>query len=170
MSAAKAKRSPATVWLVRAAIALTVGVGFGLGAGVFTVRTLEPGRPNSVDSLQVMLDSIAKGRIGTPAPATDNATPEPAAAEPTTAVDSVPVPALVDLEEGAARNAIIDAGLQVGEVRFEASLKPAGTVLASTPAAGAFAARGSAVLLVLSDGRPPTDTLAPSAPVPARLP
>jgi beta-lactam-binding protein with PASTA domain len=47
----------------------------------------------------------------------------------------------------------------VGEVRFEASTKPAGTVLGSVPAGGTRVTRTSAVSLVLSDGRPPTDTL-----------
>lgn len=172
MSAAKSSgRSAARTWLVRGAIALVVGLGFGLGAGVFTVNTLEPGRPNSVDSLQVMLDSIAKGRITPPeaapaAPVEPAVAPEPA---PPANGDSVAVPVLVELEEGAARNAILDAGLQVGEVRFQASTKPAGTVLASTPAGGTMTLRNNAVVLVLSDGRPPTDTLSPFS-VPSSFP
>lgn len=169
MSAArKSGASPARTWLVRGVVALLIGGALGAGAGVFTVNKLEPGRGNGVDSLQVMLDSIAKGRLaadsGVPTPAA------PASSQPDTqaaAVDSVPVPAVVDLEEGAARNAIRDAGLLVGDVSFQASTKPAGTVLASTPAAGTFVARGTPVVLTLSDGRPPTDTF-PSTFSPAR--
>jgi hypothetical protein len=160
-------KSPARTWLIRGVVALLIGGGLGAGAGVFTVNRLEPGRANGVDSLQVMLDSIAKGRIaadsGVKTPAA------PASSQPDTqaaAVDSVPVPAVAELEEGAARNAIRDAGLQVGEVIFQANVKAAGTVLASTPAAGTFVARGSAVSLTLSDGRPPTDTLPAAYPRP----
>lgn len=157
--AAKTGRSPARTWLVRGIIALVLGAALGAGTGVFAVNKLEPGRGNGVDSLQVMLDSIAKGRIaadsGVKTPAA------PAASQPDSealVADSVPVPSVADLEEGAARNAIRDAGLQVGEVIFQANPKPAGTVLASTPAAGSFVALGSAVSLTLSDGRPPSDT------------
>lgn len=151
-------KATARTWLVRGGIALVLGLAIGAGTGVFTVNTLEPGRANGVDSLQVMLDSIS--REGTKADTAPPAAAAPAT-EPvqTTQVDSIPVPSLVELEEGAARNAIRDAGLQVGEVIFQANLKPAGTVLSSTPAVGTFVARGSAVSLTLSDGRPPTDTL-----------
>jgi hypothetical protein len=152
----RAANSAARRWLIRAAVALAVGLGIGMGAGMFAVDTLEPGRPNSVDSLQVMLDSIARGTA--PAPqATAPLAPAPAAnPDPVSPPDErVEVPALVDLEEGAARNAILDAELQVGEIRFQASEKPAGTVLASDPAAGTRVPRTSAITLVLSDGRPP---------------
>jgi beta-lactam-binding protein with PASTA domain len=75
----------------------------------------------------------------------------------TPAGDTVLVPSVIDLEEGTARNAILDAGLQVGEVQFQASAKPAGTVLATSPVSGARVPMLTAVSLVLSDGRPPTD-------------
>jgi hypothetical protein len=154
----KTPRTAARRWLTRFSIALLIGLSLGGGAGVFTVNRLEPGRANSVDSLQVMLDSIARGRIA-PAGAATAATTAPAeapVAAPEPDADSTydaTVPTLVDLE--------------VGEVRFEASTKPAGTVLGSAPAGGTRVTRTSAVSLVLSDGRPPTDTLplavAPSA-------
>lgn len=158
----KAGKNSGRAWLVRGVVALLLGSALGAGAGVFTVNRLEPGRGNGVDSLQVMLDSIAKGRIaadsGVPTQAAPaSSTPDTAAAA--AAVDSVPVPSVADLEEGAARAAIRDAGLQVGEVVFQADAKPAGTVLGSTPAAGTFVARGSAVSLTLSDGRPPADSI-----------
>jgi len=46
-------------WGRRALIALVAGASIGAGAGVFTVNKLEPGRGTGVDSLAVMLDSIA---------------------------------------------------------------------------------------------------------------
>lgn len=158
----KTPRTAARRWLTRFSIALLIGLSLGGGAGVLTVNRLEPGRANSVDSLQVMLDSIARGRIA-PAGAAATAAPDEApVAAPEPDADSTydaTVPILVDLEEGDARTAILNAGLEVGEVRFEASTKPAGTVLGSAPAGGTRVTRTSAVSLVLSDGRPPTDTL-----------
>lgn len=159
--------SPAlSVWGKRALIALVVGLSLGAGAGVFTVNRLEPGRGTGVDSLAVMLDSIAKGRI--PEPTADERAAEQRrrddsarAAQPAeSAPELVTVPSLVDLDEGAARDAILDAGLQVGETQFQASSKPAGTVLATVPAAGQQLPLQGAVTLVLSDGRmAPADTL-----------
>jgi hypothetical protein len=157
MNPAKGGKSTLRTWLIRGGIAVLVGLAIGAGTGVFTVNTLEPGRGNGVDSLQVMLDSISRGiKADSAPPAAEAPATEPVQ---TTQVDSIPVPSLAELEEGAARNAIRDAGLQVGEVIFQANLKPAGTVISSAPAVGTFVARGSAVSLTLSDGRPPTDTL-----------
>ncbi|MFN5600144.1 MAG: PASTA domain-containing protein [Gemmatimonas sp.] len=163
----KVATTPAlATWGKRALIAIVAGVSIGAGAGVFTVHRLEPGRGTGVDSLAAMLDSIAKGRIREPGAAqraaesqrrddsARAATPEEMPAE------RIAVPSLVDLDEGAARNALLDAGLQVGEVQFEASPKPAGTVLATIPAAGQMLPLQGAVTIVLSDGRTaPTDTL-----------
>lgn len=153
-------------WAVRALIALVAGASIGAGAGVFTVNKLEPGRGTGVDSLAVMLDSIARGRV--PAAAGDAEKGESPSKGDEKAADSaatapaelVAVPALTDLEEGAARNALLDAGLQVGEIQFQASPKPAGTVLSSIPVAGSNVAPNTPVTLVLSDGRTsPTDTM-----------
>lgn len=162
--------TPLTRWGVRALVALVLGASLGAGAGVFTVNKLEPGQGTGVDSLAVMLDSIAKGAVpaedtgksktsGGSAAASENAT-SPAA-------ERVPVPSLVNLEEGAARNALLDAGLQVGEIQFQRSPKPAGTVLASRPQAGTAVSPDTPVSLLLSDGRPDgPDSLSFDAPLP----
>jgi len=142
-------------WGTRALIALVLGASLGAGAGVYTVNRLEPGRGTGVDSLAVMLDSIARGRVpadGAKGAAATGDTEEPAAEAPEAAV-LVAVPALADLEEGAARNALVDAGLSVGEIQFQSSSKPAGTVLSSIPVAGSQVKPETPVALVLSDGR-----------------
>ncbi len=163
----RSSRTPTlATWGRRALIAGIAGVSLGAGAGVFTVNRLEPGRGTGVDSLAVMLDSIATGRIPEPTAAeraaeTQRRDDSARAAAPAEAPPALmTVPSLVDLDEGAARNAILDAGLQVGEVQFQTSPKPAGTVLASIPAAGQQLPLQGAVTIVLSDGRTsPTDTL-----------
>lgn len=151
-------------WALRALVAIVIGVAVGGAAGVMTVNTLEPGRADSVDSLAVMLDSLSGNNRAKPAATTDGEqTPAQAAEDPQPNETLVVVPAVVDLEEGAARSAILDAGLQVGEVQFQSSARPAGIVLATYPMPGARATTRSAVTLVLSDGRDPADTLqAPS--------
>lgn len=153
-----------STWGTRALIALVIGSSLGAGAGVLTVNRLEPGRGTGVDSLAAMLDSIS--RRGPAARGTENAaTPSagaeapaaPAASEP---AELIAVPALTDMEEGAARNALLDAGLQVGEIQFQDSPKPAGTVLSTIPVAGSNVAPNTPVTLVLSDGRTaPPDTM-----------
>jgi len=156
------------VWGVRALVAILIGLSIGAAAGVMTVNRLEPGRADSVDSLAVMLDSIAKGGPAASKPAAKSPTTPPPATLPTAATaddaadepsDLIAVPAVTDLEEGDARNAILDAGLQVGEVQFRPSPKPAGIVLGTFPVSGARVLSRSAVSLVLSDGRDPADTL-----------
>jgi len=168
------RRSTTTLktWSTRALLALVAGASIGAGAGVMTVNKLEPGRGTGVDSLAVMLDSIARGKVPTggakdeAAQRAKNAAPADSVATPE--VELIAVPALTDFEEGAARNALLDAGLQVGEVQFQASPKPAGTVLSSIPIAGSNVAPNTPVTLVLSDGRPSvTDTLSPSFAKPA---
>jgi PASTA domain len=153
------------LWGIRALIAIVAGVSIGAGAGVMTVSKLEPGRGTGVDSLAVMLDSIAKGRIAEPtaqqraAEAKRQADSVSNAEDVPPVVELIAVPNLADMEEGAARNALMDAGLQVGEVQFQPSSKPAGTVLSTLPLAGAQVAPETPVTLVLSDGRTGTDTL-----------
>lgn len=148
------------LWGLRALVAIAVGVALGAAGGVMTVNKLEPGRADSVDSLAVMLDSISKGNIPTPT-ASSGTAPAAAPASDTQPTNEtlVVVPSVIDLEEGAARNAILDNGLQVGEVQFRPSAKPAGIVLATFPMSGARVMTRSAVTLVLSDGRDPADTL-----------
>jgi serine/threonine-protein kinase len=114
-----------------------------------------------------MLDSIAAA----PGAAPPSAPADSAASTKTAAAATVPT--MVDLDEGAARAAIVAAGLQVGEVRFAASTKTAGTVLATDPGAGTVVNAGTSVVLILSDGRAPVDTgnAAPASPssAPRRL-
>lgn len=160
----KGSSTALATWSTRALIALVLGASIGAGAGVVTVNRLEPGRGTGVDSLAVMLDSIARGKVPTAgadtaeAESKTSAAPVDSAAAPAT--ELIAVPALADLEEGAARNALLDAGLQVGEVQFQASPKPAGTVLSTMPVAGSNVAPGTPVTLVLSDGRTaPPDTM-----------
>ena len=153
------RRSTTTLktWSTRALLALVAGASIGAGAGVMTVNKLEPGRGTGVDSLAVMLDSIARGKVPTGGAEKDEARSEqsaaPADSAAAPAVELIAVPALTDMEEGAARNALLDAGLPVGEVQFQASPKPAGTVLSSIPIAGSNVAPNTPVTLVLSDGR-----------------
>jgi len=165
-TATKRRGSTTTIktWATRALLALVAGASIGAGAGVMTVNKLEPGRGTGVDSLAVMLDSIARGKVPTGSAEegeAQNAKPgAPADSAAAPAVELIAVPALTDFEEGAARTALLDAGLQVGEVQFQASPKPAGTVLSSIPIAGSNVAPNTPVTLVLSDGRTSaTDTL-----------
>jgi hypothetical protein len=156
-------------WLIRGTIAAVVGLILGGAGGVATVRTLEPGRANAVDSVQAVLDSIARGTIPEPTAAEreQEATRQAdSAAQVVPAADSaasdnvlVSIPDVIGLEEGRAREKLLLAGLLVGEVQFRASGSPAGIVLAITPAAGSVLAVNSPVSLVLSDGRSPADTL-----------
>ena len=156
-------------WLIRGAIAAVAGLVLGGAGGVVTVRTLEPGRANAVDSVQAVLDSIARGTIAEPTAAQrDQAAKRQAdsAAQATKAADSaavddvlLPVPDVVGLEEGRARDKLLEAGLLVGDVQFRASTSPAGIVLATTPPAGSLLGASATVSLVISDGRSPADTL-----------
>ena len=162
---AKATRT----WLIRGTIAAVAGLLLGGAGGVATVRTLEPGRANAVDSVQAVLDSIARGTIPEPTAAqreqaskrqADSASQVTPAADSAASEDALlPVPDVVGLEEGPARDKLLTAGLLVGEVQFRASSSPAGTVLATTPSAGSLLAASGTVALVISDGRSPADTL-----------
>ena len=162
---AKATRT----WLIRGTIAAVAGLLLGGAGGVATVRTLEPGRANAVDSVQAVLDSIARGTIPEPTAAqrdqaskrqADSASLVTPAADSAASEDTLlPVPDVVGLEEGPARDKLLTAGLLVGEVQFRASSSPAGIVLATTPSAGSLLAASGTVALVISDGRSPADTL-----------
>ncbi len=156
-------------WIIRGTIAAVAGLLIGGAGGVATVRTLEPGRANAVDSVQAVLDSIARGTIPEPTAAErdqESKRQADSASQAAQAADSaasqnvmLPVPDVVGLEEGPARTRLLDGGMVVGDVEFRASSAPAGTVLATTPPAGSLLAAGSTVSLVISDGRPPADTL-----------
>ncbi len=157
---------------MRGALAVVAGLLIGGAGGVMTVRTLEPGRANAVDSVRAVIDSIAGGTIPEPTAAerdqetTRLADSASQAQQAQRAADSAatedmlrPVPDVVGLEEGPARERLLDAGLLVGDVQFRASSSPAGIVLATTPPAGNLLAPTGTVSLVLSDGRSPIDTL-----------
>ena len=159
-------------WAARAGVAVVVGLVIGAGSGVFAVNALEPGRPEQPDSLQLMLDSAtasglpnAKDRI-TIRRELDSA----AQAELDRSVDSlaieaaaggVAVPELVGMDEGSARAVIASVGFSMGAVQTRPSRLPAGTVLSATPSGHTFAAPGSPIALVLSNGRIPPDSPPP---------
>lgn len=165
-------------WIVRGAVAALAGLMIGATGGVITVRTLEPGRANAVDSVQAVLDSLARGTIPEPTAIerqqeTQRRADSVAQAAADSAAEAVPdvllpVPDVIGLEEGPARDRMRDAGLLVGEVLFRASRSPAGTVLATTPPAGSLLAATTAITLYISDGRTPVDTSStlPLHPVP----
>jgi hypothetical protein len=176
-------RRPATLntWLIRAAITIVVGLTIGAAGGVQAVRTLEPGKPEQADSLQLMLDSLAKGtspkvdarnsqraadslsaqqRIQRVIDSVEKlrlaASQPPAVADtPVVRPDAITVPSVLGVEEGKARQRLVDAHLLVGSVEFEASTSPAGTVLRTVPAAGEAVRLNGTVTLFLSNGRPP---------------
>jgi hypothetical protein len=166
-------------WGIRAGAAIATGLLIGVAGGIFTVNTLEPGRGNGVDSLQVMLDSIARGTL-------PETSAKPREVESRGGADNadvltrtspangrIPVPDVVGLEEGDARNAILDAGFQVGDIQFRASAQPPGVVLSTIPARGTPLPSGGLVALVLSDGRAGADSLAGElkpVPFPSSLP
>ena len=56
------EQEPSTkrTWLVRLAIAIVGGIAIGAGVGVATVNKFDPGRADQADSLQLMLDSLAR--------------------------------------------------------------------------------------------------------------
>lgn len=160
----------ARTWLIRFAIAAVAGLSIGGAGGLVTVRTLEPGRANAVDSVQAVLDSLARGTIPVatagprdqpPAPPINSAAPAtPPSSDVVAPGDSFrTVPNVVGLEEGLARENLLAAGLYVGEVQFRASASPAGQVLATNPSAGSQPVRSGSVVLVISDGRGRADTL-----------
>ena len=155
-------------WLVRGAVAAVAGLIIGGAAGVVTVRTLEPGRADAADSVQAVLDSVSRGVIPkSTAAERDQAaqrqaesalSASPSEASPVPDDELRPVPNVVGLEEGPARDKLLEAGLLVGDVQFRASTSPAGVVLATTPPASALLAASGTVSLVISDGRSPVDT------------
>jgi beta-lactam-binding protein with PASTA domain len=69
------------------------------------------------------------------------------------------VPKLVGMEEGDARNAILQAGFAVGSVTFKTSAEPLGTVVESIPVPGEAVVLPATVSLILSDGKGRRDSL-----------
>lgn len=106
-------------------------------------------------------DSVAN--IASDADSAEQATqPVVAAMDSTTdrITHQIAIPILVNLQEGDARSALRRAGFEIGEVKFRSSALPAGTVLATEPAAGSLRDPGSTVNLILSDGRREADSTA----------
>lgn len=142
-------------WALRFGMAAMLGVLCGAGGAVIAVVRLDPVRVTRAEKTR-------SKTVGTPASKPAAVWPDPDSApanlpaeerafgeEPLT---TVAVPALIDLEEGEARAAIVDMGLQVGKVEFRSSTRPAGIVLATIPTAGTLVAVQTAVTLILSDG------------------
>lgn len=172
MATAKRPKKAASAgrWLLRGTIATVIGLAIGAAGGVATVRTLEPGRANAVDSVQAVLDSLARGKIAAApaAPATPDVvspvdTVAPAANDSADVL--LPIPDVVGMEEGIARTKLLEAGVSVGDVQFRASTSRVGTVLATLPPAGSLLPIGTPVSMIISDGRTPVDTLAPLLPL-----
>lgn len=148
-------------------IALVLGLGIGGAVGVVGVRRMDPGHPGQPDSLRAMLDSVRDRAASDPLTQRRAADSSDAAQRAGRYADSMAlandstapaVPNVVGMEEGAARFTIELLGLVVGSVQFKASPLPAGTVMASVPVAMRKVRLGTAIDLVLSDGRSPTDT------------
>lgn len=168
MAGGTANSASGRTWAVRALVAVVLGLGIGGATGVMGVRKLEPGHPGQADSLQLMLDSLQRMKAADPREQQRALDSADAARRNKRYADSLAlandstaprVPVVLELTEGAAREALELAGLTVGAVEFRASTAAAGTVLGSTPAAGVRVRAGTAINLVLSDGRPPsTDT------------
>jgi hypothetical protein len=170
----------ARTWGIRAAIAIGLGFAVGIGGGIAGVNRLEPGRPGQPDSLQLMLDSLqrrddadapmAKRRAADSLDAAQRAQRIADSVALANDPDAPVVPDVIRMEEGAARQTIEDAGLLVGSVVFRADSATAGTVLATMPATGRKVRAGTAIDLVLSDGRAGTADTAQVAPPTHSLP
>ena len=76
--------------------------------------------------------------------------------------DAVRIPELVGMTEDAARDALAELGLEVGEVDRPFSDEPSGVVIDTTPGVGETLARGESVDLTVSDGPGPTDSAEPT--------
>ena len=163
------RQSPARrTWLIRLGVAVGAGIAIGAAAGVVAVNRFDPGRAGQPDSLQLMLDSLAQRRASNDPRAQRRAADSlDAELRAQRMADSsnqandpsaVAVPALLNLEEGAARDSIEAAGLTTGTVVFQPSTSPLGVVVGTSPAVGMKVRAGTAVNLVLSNGRPPSDS------------
>jgi serine/threonine-protein kinase len=88
------------------------------------------------------------------ATSTPTVTPTPSLTPvvPPSAPTQTAVPALEGMNADAARQALVNAGLSVGEVRAADSVRPGGTVLGSDPAVGVSLERGGLVALTVASG------------------
>lgn len=161
--------STGKVWLGRALIAIVAGFGVGMLTGVVGVNKLEPGTPGQTDSLALVQETARQFEEANDPIRIRRAADSAAAAErmqraaDSTRVANDPnspeVPNVVGLEEGAAREALELAGLEVGSIRFEGSSAAAGIVLSTSPKSKLKVRMRTPVDMVLSDGRPPDDTI-----------
>jgi PASTA domain len=171
MAATNSRRRAVTgrTWIRRGIFAVVVGASLGAGVGVAGVMRFEPGRSGQSDSLTLMLDSVRDQR------AIDDANIQRREAERAAAAareqqvnDSIAlandpnapvVPDVVLMEEGVARAAIEAAGLTIGAIIFRGDSAAMGTVIGTTPSVGTKVRAGTAIELLLSDGRPPSSPL-----------
>ena len=171
MAATNSRRRAVTgrTWIRRGIVAVVVGASLGAGVGVAGVMRFEPGRSGQSDSLTLMLDSVRDQR------AIDDANIQRREAERAASAareqqvnDSIAlandpnapvVPDVVLMEEGVARAAIESAGLTIGAIIFRGDSAPMGTVIGTTPTVGTKVRVGTAIELLLSDGRPPSSPL-----------
>ena len=174
------RKTSGRTWVIRGVLAIVAGLAIGAAGGVAGVNRMEPGRPGQADSLQLMLDSLKKQQAATnpreQRRAADSADADQRAKHlaDSTALANDPnapvVPDVVSLEEGEARTNIELAGLTVGSVQFRAAVVAVGVVIATSPAAGRKLRAGSAVDLVLSDGRTPPPDSGSTLAVPSVMP
>ncbi|MFG6504481.1 serine/threonine protein kinase [Microbacterium sp. P05] len=123
------------IWvLALVSVALVVGV-------VFAMTSARP-------------EQVARPTAAPTAAATPTSAPQPSATPSVAPVEvaSAAVPALEGLDADAARLALEEAGLSLGEVRTSDSARPAGLVLASEPGVGASLQRGGVVSLTVASG------------------
>ncbi len=140
---------PSVVGLTQAA-ATTALTGAGLAVGTVALSsstTVPVGNVISQDPLAGA--SAASGSAVALVVSTGNPPP-----------GTVTVPSVVGLTQAAATTALTGAGLAVGTVALSSSTTvPVGSVISQDPLAGASAASGSAVALVVSTGNPPPGTV-----------
>ena len=113
------------------------------GAGL-TVGEVTQANSDSVDAGLVIRQS--------PEPGTEIETGEPVSIEVSTGAAQSTVPTLVGLSLDEARNALIDAGLQLGEARRVPSEENRNTVTAANPAEGSTVPKDSRVNLQVASG------------------
>ena len=175
-----ARKTSLRTWSIRIGAALIAGLIVGAIIGIIGVNTLDPGRSAAKGTLESTIDSIATGKARSSRPERNNPAEPPSVpvfeeAAPPVAVDStvnegsvvpsidnVVIPDLVGLEEGAARVQLMGMGLRIGTSSFRPSRRPTGTVIATVPPALAYTNPGDTVRLVLSNGRPPRDSISVS--------
>jgi serine/threonine-protein kinase len=121
--------------------------GLGLVAVGLVVAVVLALTSAQAPSVRETTPPVASAPTPTPT-ATASATPVSTPSAPT----QIAVPPLEGLDADAARRALANAGLSVGEMRATDSVRPGGTVLSSEPAVGASITRGGIVALTVASG------------------